>query len=346
MKAAVLTGIGKVEIQERPVPEPARGEVRLRVRRVGVCGSDVHYYTHGAIGDAVCEWPHISGHEFAGVIDKLGEGVAGPPLGTRVAVDPHISCGRCELCEKGYPNICPDAVFPSSPPYQGAFTEYFCHPARLVFPVPDGLTDDDAAMLEPLGVGMHAARRSRVGIGDTVAVIGCGPIGLLTLQCARLAGARRIFAADLLDYRLEHAARLGAEAVFNPNDGDVVSWLNGLTNSRGVDVAIECAGDQPALDNCIDGVRVGGRVGLVGSPREDRVSFMIHTARRKELDLINVRRSRFTFEDGIEMATSGLVDLRSIVTHHLPLEELGKAFELVDKYADGVVKVMMHVSDP
>jgi L-iditol 2-dehydrogenase len=344
MKAAVLAALRRIEMRELPRPEPGPGECLLRVTSVGVCGSDVHYYVEGRIGDQVAEFPHIVGHELAGVVEALGEGVSSPAVGTRVAVEPSVNCGSCEQCVSGRPNTCPNVAFYGTPPVQGAFCEYVRHPARLLFPVPDGLTDDDAAVLEPLGIAIHAVRRTRVDLGDSVAVLGSGPIGLLTLQCARAAGASRLFATDVRPYRLEHARRLGAEAVTSPEAVDVAGWLKELTGGRGVDCAFECAGEQSTFEECVRGVRVGGRVGLVGIPRVDSISFPVHVARTKELGIVNVRRSRFTVEAGLAMARAGQVDLRSIVTHGFRLHEVAEALELVDRYGDGVVKAMVRVS--
>lgn len=358
MKAARLRGIRDVVIEDIPVPEPGPGEARVRLTRVGMCGSDVHYYSHGRIGNAVAGPGHIAGHEPAGVIDKLGDKL-GPESdegtaarlrpGTRVAVEPAINCERCECCLTGHPNRCVKGRFISSPPHQGAFTEFICHPVRLLVPVPDNLadalTDEDLVMLEPLGVGVYAARRGRVALGDTVAVFGCGPIGLSTIQCARARGASRVFATDVLDYRLEYAKKLGADEVMNASGGRVVEWLMTLTDGRGADVVFDCAGEQDAIDHCIHGVRYGGRVGLVGAPEGDRLSYEAHYARRKELDLVNVRRSLHGVETGLAMVRAGQADLRTIVTHRFPLDEIAKAYDLVNRYADGVVKAMVVISE-
>ncbi|MHC5055433.1 MAG: zinc-binding dehydrogenase [Planctomycetota bacterium] len=345
MKVAVLRGIRDVAIEDVPVPEPGPGEVRVRVTRVGVCGSDVHYYSHGRIGTVAAEPGHVAGHELAGVVDARGPGVEGPAVGARVAVEPAINCGECERCLAGFPNQCLECRFISLPPHKGAFCEYICHPARLVDEVPDSLTDEDIAQLEPLGVGVHAAERARVGLGETVAVFGCGPIGLFTLQAARAAGASRIFATDVLDYRVEFARKLGADEVMNASGGGVSEWIMELTRGRGADVTIDCAGVQDTIDHCVEGVGAGGRVALVGSPREDLLSYLAHVARRKELDVLNVRRSLFGIERALPMALAGQVDLRTMVTHRFPLEETGKAFDILDRYADGVVKAMIAVSD-
>jgi L-iditol 2-dehydrogenase len=344
VRAAVLKGIKQVVIEERPVPEPGPGQARVKVTSVGVCGSDVHYYVQGKIGDQVIEGDHVCGHEFAGIVDKLGPDTAGPALGTRVAVEPSINCGTCECCESGRPNQCPNVIFYGTPPTQGAYTEYVCHPVRLLFPVPDEVSSDDAAMLEPFGIGMHAVRRAHVDLGDTVAIFGCGPIGLVTLMAARAAGASRIVATDLYQYRLDVAKTLGADDV-SVAGADVQEWVAGLTGKRGVDASFDCAGEQESIDDAMATVRIGGRVALVGIPRLDRISYEPHKARRKELDVFNIRRSRFTVEAGLAMAKAKQVDLRTMVTHRLPLEEIRTAFELVESYADGVVKAVIRVSD-
>jgi len=345
MKAAKLCGVRDIAIEDVPVPEPAPGEVRLRVTRVGICGSDVHYYSRGRIGDAVMQPGHVVGHEVAGVVDALGAGVEGPRVGARVAVEPAIHCGECERCFAGFPNQCTRCRFLGLPPVKGALQEFICHPANLVEEVPDTLTDADVAQLEPLAVGIHAAERARVGLGETVAVFGCGPIGLFTIQAARAAGASRVFATDLLDYRIEYARKLGADEVMNASSGGVAEWVTGLTGGRGADATIDCAGVQDTVDHCVEGVRAGGRVGLVGSPRGDRLSYLAHIARRKELDILNVRRSRFGIERALPVALAGQVDLRTMVTHTFPLSETGRAFDILGRYADGVVKAMITVSE-
>lgn len=345
MKAAVLRGLRKIEIEDVPEPRPGPGEVKVRVRSVGVCGSDVHYYIDGRIGDQVVRGPQIVGHEFGGVVEELGPGVTDIAPGTRVAVEPSMNCGKCYWCERGLTNICPNVKFYGTPPVQGSFCEHVCHPRRLVFPVPDEMSDDEAAMLEPLGVAIHAVQRARVEAADTVAVLGSGPIGLLTLQVAKASGASRIFATDIRPYRLEFAGRLGAEAVANPEETDVAEWIKGLTGGMGVDVIFECAGEPSTVEECVAGVRIGGRVGLVGIPRVDSVSFDPHTARRRELDILNVRRSRFAVEPGIELVRRKQVDAGSLVTHTFPLDKVGEALELVHNYADGVVKAVVRVSE-
>jgi L-iditol 2-dehydrogenase len=346
VRAAVLKGIKQVQIEERPVPEPKRGEARVRVTSVGVCGSDVHYYAQGKIGDQVIEGDHVCGHEFAGVVDKLGPDTDGPAPGTRVAVEPSINCGTCEQCESGHPNTCPNVIFYGTPPVQGAYTEYVCHPVHLMFPVPDEVSNDDAAMLEPLGIGIHSARRARIDLGETVAILGCGPIGLVTLMSARARGASRIIATDLHEYRLDVAKKLGADDVMVAGKGgDVVKWIMDLTDGRGVDATFDCAGEQETINEALDGARIGGRAVLVGIPRLDRISYDPHPARRKELDVLNIRRSRFTVEAGLAMAKAKQVDLRSMVTHTFALEQIKDAFEIVDTYSDGVVKAVIRVSE-
>ncbi len=347
MKAAVLRGIRKVAIEDVPAPDPGPGEALVRVTCVGVCGSDVHYYAHGRIGDAVVKPGQIVGHEFAGVVEKTGERLPGDPdiaPGTRVAVEPSINCGHCDCCVAGHPNQCPNVRFYGTPPVQGAFAEYVCHPLRLLFPASGDLTDADIAQIEPLGVGIHTIVRAQPAPGDTVAVFGCGPIGLFTIQCARAGGASRILATDILGYRLDLAKKIGADEVMDASSGGVPEWVMSLTG-RGADITYDCAGKQESIDDCMAAVRIGGRAALVGIPRDDRVSYEPHHMRRKELDVLNIRRSRFAVEPGLAMASAGQVDLRSMVTHDFGLDDIAKAFEIVDGYADGVIKAMIHVSD-
>jgi L-iditol 2-dehydrogenase len=344
MKAAVLKGIKKVVIEDRPVPEPRRGEARLRITSVGVCGSDVHYYVQGKIGDQIIHGDQIAGHEFAAVVDALGPDTDGPAPGTRVAVEPGINCGQCECCETGHPNQCPNVRFYGTPPIQGAYTEYVCHPVHLLFPVPDSLSDEEAAMLEPMGIGIHSVRRASIDLGETIAIFGCGPVGLMTLQAARAAGASRILATDLYEYRLEQALKLGATRVRVGGTDGVVSWVRECTGNRGVDAAFDCAGEQESIDDAFGAARIGGRVALVGIPRLNRISYEPHIARRKELDVVNIRRSRFTVEAGLAMAAADQIDLRSMVTHRFGLEDIARAFDLVESYGDGVVKAVINVS--
>lgn len=343
MKAARLHGPGDLRLEEIPSSEPQVGEVLIRVRAVGICGSDVHYYQDGGIGDRRVTEPHVLGHEFAGQVVGLGPGVGGPPVGTRVAVDPAIPCGRCEFCLEGNPNVCPQILFLSTPPTGGSLCEFVAHPASLVFPLPEGLDFADGAMLEPLGVAIHSVDLGKLRPGDTVAVLGSGPIGLLILQVARLGGARTVYATDLIPERLALAERLGASGVLQAEEADPVAWVDELTAGRGVDVVFEAAWAAETVAQAMVMARPGGRVVIAGIPSEDRLTFPASVARRKGLTIKLVRRMKHTYPRATALVQQGLVDVRSLITHRFPLAAAREAFELVAARADGVIKALVEL---
>lgn len=341
MKAARLYGVHDIRIEELPQPKPGPGEVLLRIKAVGLCGSDLHYYKEGGIGDAKIIEPLILGHEFSAQVVALGPGVTGLAVGQAVAVEPANACRVCEFCREGNPNLCPDVIFAGSPGVDGAMREYMTYPARLCYPLPHGLTYDDGAVLEPLGIAVHATDLGKIRVGRTVAVVGCGPIGLLNIQVARAAGASRIFATEILDYRLDAALETGATAGFNPTREDVVVGILKATDGRGVDVVFECAGAQETPEQAMQICKPGGTVVLVGIPSIDRVTFTASTARRKGLTIKMVRRMREVYERAMALVESGQVKTRSVVTHHFPLERVSEAMDLLDRYGDGAIKIII-----
>lgn len=340
MKAARLYAPRDLRIDEIPDPTPGPGEVLVRVRAVGVCGSDVHYYVDGRIGDAVPTFPFTLGHEFAGEIAALGPGVEGPAVGTPVAVDPAVPCGKCEICLEGNPNCCPSVRFPGSAPVNGSLAEYYVHPADLVVPLPPELDFADGAMLEPLGVAIHALNLAKVRPGDSVAILGAGPIGLLLLQVARgVAGS--VYVTEPIKERRDLATQFGATGVCDPSAVDPVRWLLEETKGRGVDIAIEAAWGAEAVTQAVEMARYAGKVILVGIPREDVVSFPASVARRKGLSILMSRRAKFVYPRAIALVRAGTVQLRPLLTHHFPLERAAEAFELVAAVRDGVVKAVI-----
>lgn len=344
VKTARLYGRHDLRVEEVPCLEPRAGEVLIRVRAVGICGSDVHYFQDGGIGDQQVTGPHELGHEFAGEVAALGPGVEGPPVGTPVAVEPAINCGHCEFCLAGHPNLCPHILFVSTPPTRGSLREYIAHPARLVFPLPGELNFADGAMLEPLGVALHSVNLAKLKPGDTAAVLGCGPIGLLILQVARLGGARRVYATDLIPERLAMAGRLGADEVCQANLADPVAWIEELTGGRGVDVAFEAAWAAETVAQAVAMARPGGRVIIAGIPSvQDTLIFPASTARRKGLTIKLVRRMKHTYPRAMALVQQGLVDVRSLITHRFPLAEAAAAFALVEARADGVIKALVEM---
>ena len=296
------------------------GESLVRVTAVGLCGSDLHWFTDGGIGDAQLAHPLVLGHELAGVIQ------GGPQGGRRVAVDPAFPCGACEWCREGNRNLCPTVRFAGHGPTDGGLRDVLAWPTELLHPVPDTLSDADAAMLEPLGVALHAHDLGKPKAGATVGVVGCGPIGLCLVQLARAAGAGQVLAVEPLAHRRAAAAAMGAHVVVDSGADNVHAALSEATGGRGADVVFEAAGTDAAVGFAVEVARPGGRVILVGIPGSDTTTFPASVARRKGLTLKLSRRMKDAYPRTIRLVDQGLVDVASIVTHTFPLEEAGEAF--------------------
>ena len=321
MKSVRLHGIGNLQLHEEDVPVAREGEKLVRVKSVGVCGSDLHWFTEGSIGDAKLERPLVLGHEFSGMTSD----------GQRVAVDPAIPCGQCEFCEQGHPNLCANLIFAGQGTTDGAFREWLAWSEKSLVPIPDSLSDADGAMLEPLGIAIHTVDLAKLKAGMTVCIFGCGPIGLLIMQMAKLSGAANIIATDKLAHRVEAAKGFGASQVFFAGDDSRLSQIGAATKGRGVDVAFDAAGVQDAVDDAVAAVCPGGKVILAGIPDDDQTSFSASVARRKGLTIKLVRRMKHTYPRAIELVSKGLVDVRSIVTHRFPLEQAAEAFRVAER---------------
>ncbi len=344
IRAMRLVSPRTFELHEDPKPKAGGGEALLRVQAVGICGSDLHSVTHMKIGDIVLDKPFVLGHEFSAVVEAVGDGVEPKWVGQLVAVDPCISCGHCEHCIEGNPNVCRNTLFAGTFPYEGALREYIVHPAELLHALPENFTTSDGAMLEPAGIALHSVNMGHVHAGDRVAILGCGPIGLLTMQIARAAGASQIIAVEPLAYRREWASKLGADSVLS-NDGKHIEDILRLTEGRGVDVAFEAAGQIEPVSDAVEVTRPGGRVVVIGIPEKNQVSFRESSARTKGLTLYFVRRMKHTYDRVIALIQSGQLDVGSLVTHHFPLEDAAAGYQLVEKREDGLIKAMIHV-DP
>ena len=352
MLAARLHGPRDLRVEE--VPPPAPGDVLVRVTATGICGSDLHTYTTGAIGDTVLKSPVIPGHEFAGVVEQVYPDALdgnGKPLrvGARVAVDPAQPCGRCEMCERGDPNLCRRLHFCGNYPDNGSLCQWMHIPARNCFPVPDSIDDEGAALLEPLGVAIHATDLAKVHVGDRVAVVGAGPIGLLLIQTVRLAGASNIFVSEPRAWRMKFAEKLGAisfggtrSVAFESNRRPRRSVA--LQNLE-VDVVIEAAWGGGAVAQAVELTRPGGRIVLVGIPSEDRCAFKHSTARRKGLTVVFSRRMKHCYPRAIQLVEQGKVDVRSLITHRFPLARAAEAFAMNAAYNDQAVKVIIESWD-
>lgn len=303
------------------MPTLAPGQVLLQVTAVGLCGSDRHWFEDAGIGDAHLSAPLVLGHELAGVI------ASGPRTGERVAIDPAIPCGSCRHCRAARANLCLALEFAGHAGTDGGLRRWMAWPEQRVHALPDSCSDAEGALLEPLGVAIHAVDLAQVRVGDAVAVVGCGPIGLLLIQLARLAGARWVGATDPLGHRLEAAARFGA-ATF-PVDGErgSATELIAAAGNGGVDVTFEAAGSAEAVQTAIRIAGPGTRVVVVGIPSDDRVTFRASTARRKELTILFTRRMLQTYPRAIDLVRRQAVDVAGLVTHRFPLQDGERAFE-------------------
>ncbi|MEJ2009946.1 MAG: alcohol dehydrogenase catalytic domain-containing protein [Acidobacteriota bacterium] len=316
--------------------------VLLRVETVGVCGSDVHYYTTGRIGSVTAKYPEWTGHECAATVVEIGEDVEHLKVGQHVAVDPLIRCGKCDQCLAGREHTCRNQGFLGSPGQAtGALAEYLVMPESSCFAVPNSMTMVQAAVVEPLSIGVYAQRLAAMQPGAKIAILGSGPIGLCVLLACRAACDCRTYVTDLLDERLEVARRCGAVWVGNANRIDVVRAIR-ETEPLGVDYVFECAGQQETLDQAVEVLKPGGTVLVIGIPETDRVSFNIHDLRRKEIRLQNVRRQNQCIDAAINLVASGTINVDQLVTHHFPLADAKRAFDLVAGYRDGVVKTIVH----
>ena len=349
MLAARLHGPADIRVEEIPAPGlPPPGYVSLRVKAVGICGSDLHTYRHARIGDTHLAGPLVLGHEFAGVVEAVGDNCLDGELqplrvGTRVAVDPAQACGQCELCERGHPNLCLNLRFCGLSPDDGALCQSIHVPARTCFPLPDGFDETTGVLLEPLGVAIHAIDLAKIRVGDRVAILGAGPIGLCILQLARLAGADAVMVTDRFTWRLELAQRLGATTVWNCDTVDPVDAVRQATAGRGVDVAIEAAWCDHSVGEAAEMLVHGGRLVVAGIPDDDRLVFKHSTARRKGLSIFMVRRMKHAYPRAIRLVQRGAVDLISLVSHRFPLAKTGEAFAMNADYRDGVVKIIVDV---
>jgi L-iditol 2-dehydrogenase len=331
MLVARIHGVRDVRVSREPVPVPAADESLVRVEAVGICGSDIHWWTNAGIGDARVGSPLVLGHEAAGTV------VSGPLAGSRVAIEPGIACGACERCAEGNVNLCPFVRHAGHGVTDGALREYMAWPTKDLYVVPSRMTAVETALAEPLAVALHGLHLGRVGPGTTVAVLGCGPIGLLAIAAATAAGATVVVATDPLGHRLALAPGFGAQRTVLVTDGPARGTAWAATGGRGVDVAFEASGDPGAVEDAMAVVRAGGTVVLEGIPDDDRTSFTASVARRKGLTIRIARRIRGTFPRAIDLIASGAVDVHGLATATYALAEAEAAFRAAEARAGAKV---------
>jgi L-iditol 2-dehydrogenase len=347
MRAIVLEGPRKFKVVERSRPEPGRGEALVRIEKVGICGSDIHLFRSGRIGDAAVTRPMPIGHECMGTVQGVGPGADEALVGRRVAVEPTRHCGECQWCRTGRQNCCPNLTFVGLPPTPGAFQEYIAHPASLLEPLPDHVTDAAGVVLEPMAIALHAVNLAKVRPGMRVAILGTGVLGTCVLELLRMTRGLRVACVDLLGDRLARAEDMGAEVVQAREGEPEEACAEVLVALEGeyADAVFECSGSGDTLWNMAEVAAPAGHVAVIGTSPTDQVAFCSATARRKGLTIRMVRRSLNTLPTCIDLADRGVIDAEKLVTHDLPASELTEAFELVDDYADGVLKAVVDMRE-
>jgi L-iditol 2-dehydrogenase len=318
-RSAVLTAANTLTIQDRPVPAPTRREALIEVRAVGICGSDVHYYEHGRIGGYVVDQPMIIGHEAAGIVVAVGDDIDPAMVGQRVALEPGVPCRSCQECLAGRYNLCPDVVFFATPPVDGAIAEFVTIDAAFAHAVPESINFEQAAMAEPVSVGVWAARKAQISPGDRVLVTGAGPIGLLAGQVARAFGAVDVTVTDLGDFRLAVAEKLG-----------LTRHLAGEPFSQQYDVLLECSGAQAALRSGMRAVARAGRVVLVGMGA-DTVEIDVPLVQGREITVTGTFRYANTYPLALQLIASGAVDVDQVITHRFGIDQTEEALTLAKR---------------
>lgn len=345
MKVAVMNGIGKMGFEEREIPTVKDNEVLVKLEYVGICGSDLHYYETGAIGDYVVNPPFVLGHEPGGTVVEVGKDVTHLKVGDRVALEPGKTCGHCEFCKTGRYNLCTDVVFFATPPVDGVFQEYAAHEADLCFKLPENVSTMEGALIEPLAVGFHAAIQGDAKAGQTAVVMGAGCIGLVTMMALKAMGVSRVYVVDIMQKRLDKAMELGADGVINGSEADAVEAVMELTEGKGCDLAVETAGTQITTVQTIHMTKKGATIVLVGYSKSGEMTLPMSLALDKELTFKTVFRYRHIYPMAIDAVAAGKVNLKGIVTDIFSLDDAQKAMDYsVNNKAD-IVKAVIKITD-
>jgi L-iditol 2-dehydrogenase len=342
MKAMMLTGIRQMVMKD--IPEPAvinPDDVKIKMSVVGICGSDIHYYTQGQIGSQVVEYPFAVGHEGAGLVVETGRAVKKVKPGDIIAIEPAMPCWTCDQCLAGRHHTCRKLKFLGCPGQaEGCLMEYIVMPEESCFPLTGILTADHGSISEPLAIGVYAVKKAGDVKDKKIGILGFGPIGMSVLLAARAEGAGSFFVTDKIKERLSMATKEGALSAFNPSSENVVEMIKQQTD-LGLDVVFECCGQQEALDQAVDILKPGGKLIVVGIPEFDRWSMSVELTRRKEISLQFIRRQVDCVDKALELMENGKIDVSNMVTHRFPFNETKEAFDLVAEYRDGVMKAMI-----
>lgn len=339
-KCLLLRKKDDMVVEDAPYPTPKSHEVIVNVKAVGICGSDVHYWTHGRIGDFVVKAPMILGHESSGIVVEVGDSVTGLCVGDRVALEPGVPCRMCEFCKAGRYNLCPGVQFLATPPVHGSLANFHAHPEDFCFKIPDHVSYGEAAMLEPLSVGIHACRRAGISVGHTVLITGAGPIGLMALLAARSFGATTIIVSDINANRLSVAKDLGANFTHDVTSENSLKELVSAGSIPQPNVTIECSGAQSAITAAIRCTVSGGVVVLVGLG-PPTASIPIVDAATREVDIRGIFRYANTYQTALSLVASGAIDVKPVITHTFSMENALDAFAMARDAADNAIKVVI-----
>jgi len=338
----MLTGIRQMEMQQTPDPiiiNPT--DVKIKMKVIGVCGSDIHYYVNGKIGKQVVKYPFTVGHEGAGEVVEVGPGVTTVKPGDRIAIEPAMPCWKCDQCLAGRPHTCRNLKFLGCPGQaDGCLSDYIVMPETSCFRIPDSMSWDEAAISEPLAIGVYAVRQSIPMQGAKVGILGYGPIGMSVMLPALAKGADKVYVTDKIEGRLEKSRKVGAAWAGNPDKEDIVARILSM-EPAGLDVVFECCGQQDAMDQAVEILKPGGKIMIVGIPETDRWTFSVDKLRHKEITIGNVRRQNHSLEETLEMLADEKVDVKPMATHRFSFADTKAAFDLVAGYQDGVMKAMI-----
>lgn len=338
---AYMENLKKLHIKDEDMPILTKHDVLVKIEYVGICGSDVHLLERGKIGNFVVKPPFVLGHEVSGTVEAVGANVHELQIGDRVALEPGISCGECKYCKVGKYNLCIDMQYLAAPPTDGALQRYMAYPENLCFKLPESVSLEEGALIEPFSVGLHAAKRGNVEAGKTVVILGAGSIGLVTLLASKVLGATNIIITDLIEKRLSIAEKLGATTVINSKHDDVENIVNLATKGQGADIVIETAGTETTIQQSAHLVTPGGTIVAVGLPPQEKIAFDFVTTINKEVDIKTVFRFRNKFDLAIDAISSGKIPLKEIITHEFDFTESQKAFDYVVENKEKVVKAMI-----
>lgn len=344
MKVAVMTSIGNIEMIERDIPKPKDNEVLVKIEYVGICGSDLHYYETGAIGEYIVKPPFVLGHESGGIVTEVGKDVKNLKVGDKVALEPGKTCGHCTFCKEGKYNLCPDVVFFATPPIDGVFQEYVVHPEDLSFKLPEKLSTLEGALIEPLSVGMHAAIQGKASIGQTAFVAGAGCIGLCSMMSLKACGVSNVYVIDIMEKRLKKALDLGASGVINASNEDVIKRVMEITDGAGSDITIETSGSEISTNQSIEYAKKGSTIVLVGYSKTGMINMKVSLALDKELTFKTVFRYRHIYPIAIEAVENKIINIKNIVTNTFDFKDIQRALDDSIKDKANIVKSVVKIS--